>query len=196
MELGKIVADKGLDTNGDGRFDELIVDVEVTSSQAIEVQFGGILLAGENSIRANPDHTTLTPGKQTIQISFNGQLIGDTEVDGPYQVGAVWIAEPDKSIVTIVDPDEMLDYQEFTYSTEAYKAIDFEFTAASMIDDYSHEGVDSDGNGLYEALVINVPLKIKLPGTFLVEGDLYDGLGNFVGQASWTGSDSSGLVEI
>ena len=47
-----------------------------------------------------------------------------------------------------------------------------------------------------KSIIINVPLDIKRSGTFLVEGDLYDGLGNFVGQASWTGSDTVAALKF
>ena len=43
---GDIVSEAGIDENGDGRFDKLVVTVELTSSVACQYQLGGLLLAG------------------------------------------------------------------------------------------------------------------------------------------------------
>ena len=92
--------------------------------------------------------------------------------------------------------EKMLDYQEYTYSTQAYSASQFKFMAAAIVDEYTHQGVDANGNGLYEAILVNIPLKINLPGTFTVEGDLYDGQGAFVGHATWTGSEPAAALQF
>ena len=166
FELGDILGEDGLDRDGDGRFDELIVKFEVTSSQAGEYQIGGWLRAGENTFRSSTAKVTLTRGKQTIQIAFDGQQIGDNAVDGPYQVQALWVASPDQPILTIVDPAKMLDYQEYEYSTKAYKAGQFKIQAAAIAEGITHQGIDENGNGLYESILVNVPLKISIPGSF------------------------------
>jgi hypothetical protein len=196
VRIGDIISDYGVDRDDDGHFDELILEVEVTSGEAAKIQFGGLLQMGDLPIRAYPQELMLKKGVQTIQIAFDGQQIGDQSVDGPYQVTALWAADPDLAILHVVDPDKMLDYQEFTYFTGEYKAVEFEYLDAAFTGDYSHTGVDRDGNGLYESIIINAPLDIKRPGTFLVEGDLYDGLGEFVGQASWTGSDANASLQF
>jgi len=195
VTFGKIVSDSGLDLNKDGRFDELIVKVKVSSLFAGDYKLGGQLLVGDKTINANADKIHLNKGTQTVSFSFDGQSIGNNQINGPYQVKALWIAKPDQSDIIIV-PDQMPAYHQYTYSTKKYRADDFIVLAASIVDNYSHEGVDSDGNGLYDSIIVNVPLKIAISGTYTLEGDLHDGLGAFVGHATWTGSDSNASLEF
>jgi len=185
--LGRIVEDSGKDRDGDGRFDELMVTFEVTSSQAGEFQFGGWLRAGENTFRSAETHVDLTHGRQTIRIAFDGQQIGDNAIDGPYQVEAMWVAPPDQ-LVQVVDPQKMLDYREYQYFTKTYKANQFEIQAAAIAEGITHQGIDEDGNGLYEMIQVNIPLKVSIQDSYTVEGDLYDGQWNFVAHAKWNGS--------
>ncbi len=195
VQLGDITSDHGNDLNGDGRFDELVVEFNVTSSMAGEYQFGGSLQVGENTFRSSDAQITLEPGEQTIQITFDGQHIGDSALDGPYQVIALWVAKPDQSLI-LIDPEKVLDYQKYTYSTQAYTTNQFMIQPAVFADGYTHQGVDADGNGLYDSVQVNVLLTINIPGSYTVEGDLYDGQGNFVNHASWTGNDANGVLQF
>ncbi len=65
---------------------------------------------------------------------------------------------------------------------------------ASFSDVYSHQGLDTDGNGLYDALIVNVGLNIAVPGNYRVEASLYDSQRNLVGRASTTGSSSTAAL--
>ena len=195
VQLGKIISDAGQDGNGDGRFDELVINVELNSSKTGEYQIGGLLRVGEEQIRAQLARVTLTPGFQTIRVSFDGQLIGDNQVDGPYQVEAIWVAPTDQAISELALPEEMAAYRNYSYLSHAYKASAFAVRAASIAGNYSYMGTDTDANGLFEAITISVPLSIAIPGTFNVEADLYDGQGVFVGHAKWTGSGPVASLE-
>jgi peptidoglycan/xylan/chitin deacetylase (PgdA/CDA1 family) len=187
-KLGKVVSDQAFDRDGDGRYDELVVKVEVTSPDAGEYKFGGYLRAGDQTFRTDTDPIQLAKGTQTIDIAFDGQQIGDSRENGPYQVQALWIGRSDQPFLQVIAPDKMLDYQSYTYTTQAYQADAFKVLAASFTDTYSDEGIDQNGNGLFDSLSVNVPLKISIPGSYKVEGDLYDGQNAFVGHAAWTGS--------
>ncbi len=195
VQLGAITSDHGSDLDGDGRFDQLTVEFNVTSSMAGEYQFGGSLQVGENTFRSSDAQITLEPGEQTVQITFDGQHIGDSALNGPYQVAALWAAKPDQSLI-LIDPEKVLDYQKYTYSTQAYTTNQFMIQPAVFADGYTHQGVDADGNGLYDSVQVNVLLTINIPGSYTVEGDLYDGQGNFVNHASWTGNDANGVLQF
>ena len=196
IRLGEIVSDQGVDQDGNGRFDELVVDVKVASSQEGVYQFGGWLQAGEKLIRARTDPIFLIEGTQTVQISFDGQEIGNNKANGPYQVVNLWVAEPEQRIAKLVLPEETLDYQKLAYLTTAYSAGDFEVQAASLAGNFAHRGLDTNGDGYYESLVIDVPLKISYPGTYRLEGDLYDGQGKFLGHANWMGTDVNASLQF
>ncbi len=197
IELGKIVADTGIDNDGDGYFDELAVKFEVTSSVERDIQFGGYLIIGESKLRGATESITLKPGKQIVEMSFNGFEIADSKVDGPYTVKALWAAEPDQTDLAFIDPEKTLDYQSYSYSTQAYDYTQFKILAATIDSDgISHIGIDKDKNGLFESIVINIPLIIDIPGRLTVDGDLYDSKGDFVGNATWTGIDAEAKLQF
>lgn len=195
IKLGKIISDAGQDQDGDGRFDELIVEVEITSSKADEYQLSGSLLAGEEHIRAQYSTVALKPGLQTIRVAFDGQLIGDNQADGPFEVEAIWVAPTDQAISELALPEEMAAYQSYSYLSSPYKANDFTVRAASIDGNYTYIGKDLNANGLIDTITISVPLNIAIPGTFKVESDLYDGMGRFVGHADWTGRGAVASLE-
>ena len=131
---------------------------------------------------------SLWKGTQTVRLAFDGQLIGDNRVNGQYKVQALSVTLPDTQISPIIEPTETLSYHDYTYQTRLYKASDFIVTAALFSENISHQGIDENGNGLFESITIDIGLNISIPSTFLVSGDLYDGQGNYLGNATWTGT--------
>ncbi len=195
MQLGNIVSDAGLDQNGTGRFNRLVVNFELTSSVSGEYQLGGWLRAGNKLIRADYSKVALIAGTQTLQITFDGQQLGDNKVNGPYQVEAIWAAPAGQSVSDQALPEEMAAYQTYTYASQPYQASAFTVKAASIAGNYSYTGKNANANGLFGSIAISVPLSIAIPGTFTVEGDLFDGQGGLVGHAQWTGSGSVASLE-
>ncbi len=195
--FGKIISDTGIDHDENGYFDELIVKFEVTSSVENDVQFGGFLDVGGREIRGSTESITLKPGKQIVEISFNGIEIADSKVDGPYKVEALWAVEPDQTYLVIVDPEKTLVFQPYSYSTQVYDYTQFKILAATIDSDrISHSGIDKDKNGLFESIVFNIPLNIEIPGRLTLTGDLYDSVGGFVGNATWIGFDTAAKLQF
>ena len=98
VQFGPVVNDYGLDTDGNGRFDELIIDVEVTASQPGHYILGAILgLPGDptpyGGLYSSNLSVDLVAGTQTVQLSFDGLAIGSYKVNGPYQVTGLWITD-------------------------------------------------------------------------------------------------------
>jgi hypothetical protein len=197
VRLGKIVTDTGIDNNGDGYFDELVVKFEVISPMSRDIQFGGLLNVGTSKLRGATSTITLKPGKQIVEITFNGMEIANSKANGPYLVEALWAAEPDQTDLAFIDSERTLAYQLYDYSTQAYDHTEFKILAATINSDgISHSGIDLDNNELFESIVIQIPLIIDIQGSFTVDGDLYDGNGDFVGNASWTGIEAEAKLQF
>ncbi len=161
-----------------------------------QYQFGGSLKVGDTTVRGVTQPISLKSGKQTVLVPFDGQQIGDSAANGPYLVQALWAQPGDQAIPIIIEPSAMQGYQDYTYATSAYQAGQFKVAAASFADQYAYTGIDVDGNGLFELIKINTPLNIAIPGSFSVEGDLYDAQGDFIGHASWAGNDAAASLEF
>jgi hypothetical protein len=192
--LGEIISDSGLDLDNDGRYDQLVITFELTSDMAGEFQLGGLLRAGDKQIRSEVTRVVLVEGLQTGQISFDGQLVGDNQIDGPFQIEAIWVAPAEKAVAGTVFPDEMTAFKTFSDTTQPYLANDFLVQAAYIGSNFSYTTETNPVNRLVESITISVPLAVALPDTFRVEGDLFDGLGEFVGYAEWIGDGSEAFL--
>jgi hypothetical protein len=198
------VRDYGLDTDGDGYFDQLVIDLEVTAAQP-----GSYWLRGQ----LGPDHyvprlmgmgglivvaitqADLAAGANSVQLRFEGLRISAAKVDGPYLLKYL-------SITDVSDPEpnqfvtEALGQWNSIYTTAAYRAGQFQNQGALFSDRISEAVVDADGDGRFEALTLNIGLDIFKPGTYTVQGDLYNSEEQFVAQASWTGSGSTASLQF
>ena len=195
IQFGNILKDYGLDTDQNGKFDQLAIDVEVISAVRGDYQLTGQLLAGEKTFRGGST-ITLGLGKQVVTLTFNGLSVGNNQAKGPYELQALWIADKDALVGPFYMPEEMEAFQTFSYKTGRYKADEFEVTPALFTDIYSYQGVDKNHNGLYEAITVDIGLNIITNGAYQVEGDLYDVQGKYVSHASWTGNKSVASLQF
>jgi hypothetical protein len=196
VQFGQVVTDYGIDLDNDGYFDQLVIEVEVIATQPGDYWIQGMLgsdhfeqfaLVGTGGdISASVVHTHLTEGLQTIQLVFEGTDISLMRVDGPYTLD-LWITDVENPGPTEFN-QEWLDFRDRAYTTAAYQATDFETFGAMLTDTYSHYSVDSDGNGYPDTLIVETSIDVQDAGTYTVIGDLYDNLGEWVAQATWSGS--------
>jgi PKD repeat protein len=198
------VDDYGADLDGDGYLDQLVVEIEVDAPQVgtywIQGQLGDdhdlpALLGTDSLIAATVVRADLAEGANTVRLPFEGLRISAAKVDGPYVLQYLSITDVDDP-----GPDDFvnnaLGQWSALYTTAAYGAHDFETLGAVLSREITEKGLDADGNGLYEALTLNVGLDIFTPGTYTVQGALYDSTGGFAAQATWTGKDSTASLQF
>ncbi|MEK6851038.1 MAG: hypothetical protein AABY30_00715, partial [Candidatus Thermoplasmatota archaeon] len=210
-------SDYGFDTDGDGRFDWLVVRMDLTVDEANYYNvwatlgtkdpfgrgcdFGGPmpLLPEMPNTRCGPDgrcgmeypvedvvypiswasvREFFEAGDPTVALAFNGTDIGFAGVDGPYEVQAYvsadggWIGYADGARPGIVPP--MPEGWTWEYTTGAYEASDFEEPrfAIRFIGTHADEGLDLDGDGLFDYLVATAEAEVNLAGTYSFDGSL------------------------
>jgi hypothetical protein len=203
VQLGQVVADYGVDLDGNGRFDQLVIEVEVNVTQPGYYSMGGLIdsdkftsYAKIEGIASATRYTYLAVGDQTVTLVFDGVSIAQARVDGPYEVKGLWISDLDLDSDPIDLATNTLDRKDPGYLTAAYTVNDFETLGATLMDQYSERGEDRDQDGRYESLTIDVELAISTPGTYKVMGDLYDARGRFLSQATWIGSGSPASLQF
>jgi hypothetical protein len=163
-------SDYGLDTNADGLFDYLVIDVSVNITSPGFYQIDGILRDNLlNFIGSAYNWTYLNTGIQTVELRFVGWRIYNHGVNGPYDVS---LNLRDQSF-NVVDTD--------TYLTSAYAWTQFP-PASSFHPPHDDHGEDTNGNGLYDYLVVDVSVNITTAGWYDVLGSLYDGMMNYITQ--------------
>lgn len=102
----------GVDTNANGKYDVLRVRAEVLALQAGFYEWSAILAdpAGNEIAFASSGGQFVT-GSNFMTLEFDGNLIGQHGVNGPYSVRSVILFGANKSIIV----DRLFDTQAFSY---------------------------------------------------------------------------------
>lgn len=204
VQLGNVVNEYGVDTNGNGRYDRLVLEVEVTAAQPgsywlraelVPSQFepsldhmGGLIATA----LANPN---LTAGTQIVPLVFAGTEIATKRVAGPYVLNGLWITDvPDPAPDVFMN--ESLAYRANLHTTRTYAANNFEDYGALLSNQYTHRPVDSNGDGRVDTLTISTGIEVSQPGNYMVEANLYDSQGEFISQATWSGAGPSVTLQF
>jgi hypothetical protein len=204
------VDDYGVDLDGDGYFDQLVVEVAFDLGDAqpgiywIQGELGvdrqepaqawiGDLIAStvvQVDLGAEADSET-----NVVRLLFDGLRVSAGKVDGPYVLKYL-------SITNVDDPEtddfvnQSLGRWMSLYDTDSYQFRDFQNWGALLSGQVSERGLDADADGRYEALILDVGLDIFEPGSYTVAGELHDGQGNSVGRATWTGTGSTAALQF
>ena len=163
-------SDYGSDTDGDGLYDYLTIEVGVNVAAAGNYGIYGELYDEYGSWidYEGRDYVYLNTGNQTVQLDFSGIAIRQNEVNGTY----------DLRYLRLYDDDwNQLDYTYNAYTTAHYNYTDFQRPPAEFSDIYSDYGADTDGDGLYDYLIIDVGVNVAMAGKYMIEGSLYDKYG-------------------
>src|SRR5438034_2743517 len=169
-------SDAGVDTDGDGLFNVLRISMRVNVTEAgLYSIYGTLYDPFFGFIDSSATTVTLGVGVQTVALDFAGWKVRQHGVDGMYTA----------SLNAFDASGQPLDSD--TYTTQAYQALDFDTPPAALAPPHSDAGVDRDGDGLYNAIDVNVSLAVDEAGTYRLSAALYDSTLNFsLGFASTT----------
>ena len=183
--------DSSLDANGDGQSATLRITVGVNVSTPAQYTLIGWLRDSNGvdfawaSVRAD-----LTAGAQSGELDFDGKLFQMHGVNGPYTLHHIELRVSEGSAVAA--------FADNVYTTAAYAAGSFTPPAVSLTGSYSDHGVDTDSDGLYNALDVTVDIQINTPGAYTVQGWLYDANGQPIAggdaRAAFTNSGTQTLA--
>jgi hypothetical protein len=176
--------ERAVDTNGNGFFDAVLVDVVIDVLEAGDYDVVGDLYTGSGEKAADGVFTTLadgTPfvtGVQTVTLTFDGKTLREAGSDGPYVLDHL---EVDHHAAEFDFP-MTVDAARTVYTTTAYTADQFEGDALRALT-ASDRAADLTGDGLYDSLTISVTFDVLQPGLYEWHGLLVDGAGAQVAQA-------------
>lgn len=173
-------SDSGIDSDGDGLFNVLRVEVPVDITAAT-----GYRLVGELTDSAGNKLTTsvagsLAVGATTLALDFDGQSLFRTGVDGPYEISLRLVEESELEILPV-------DERPNAHQTASYSFRAFQHAALSLNGDGGAQGVDLDGNGRFDLLNVAVGVEVLRGGFYQWSGRLTDRNGKELGFNSRTG---------
>lgn len=181
-------ADRGLDTNGDGLFDTLFGQREIEIEQEGLYEMGAVLYGNGGSVQVPMatarNNVHLGTGRNTVAINFSGQRISSAGINGPYTVTLSWSRDGS-------DPDQPPSPSWVTapYASSAFKQLDAVFSG-------SWSGVPAEPDPvLNKYLQVTVPLDIRQPGTYSIDGYLQDPAGNTIAHAMHTENYGAGPAQ-
>ena len=166
-------SDRGVDTDGDGRFDYLAVDASVSVARAGTYTVSGVLRDNPPvSVIATATNTSrLAVGASTVRLVFSATDIRVAGRNGPYEANLTLATSTGVQIDT------------GTHVTGTYFLSDFDPLNAAFAPPHASYVVDLDGDGFNDYLVVNAFVTVTDPGMYSVSGDIA-----FVGLTStWRG---------
>jgi hypothetical protein len=177
----------GVDTDGDGSYDYLRVQAEIAVIAGGEFHLLARLYdQSSNAVAWTNERFTLEEGLQSITLDFDGLTIRQQGVDGPYKM-------------TLLLDDQFgaeIDHEYNAYTTAPYAYTDFEGKDASFSTIYSDYGTDTDGDGYYNYLTIEVGVNVITAGDYIIEAGLYDSAGIAIEMTAISSHLDAGSQEV
>ena len=154
------IRDFGQDTNGNGLFEKLIVEVPLSIGAAGTYQFSAVLRDSSGNTLNASITAPLTTSSTFIDIPFDGATLNARGVNGPYQIIALNMGQ--------VVNQTLVPIQETTtvYTTGSYLYTQFEGAALSLISGGSAAGIDTNANGKYDLLRVSLPVNARFAGFY------------------------------
>lgn len=152
----------GEDLNGDNRYDYLRVDVRVNVLVPGQFTVEGLLHDASGVTFITNDMVTFPAGigLNIVTIRFRGSDIFDSQIDGPYQV-------------TLRLFDDTLTFLEGdSYLTVPFSYVEFGPIFA-FVPPHTDVGLDTDGNGRFNFIQVNISANVSQAGTFVLFGVIY-----------------------
>jgi hypothetical protein len=172
--------DGGMDTDGDGLFDQLTVQVEVDIALEGACNFKAALRLPERyrAVQDMVPRSTASQyfpagGRHVVPFNFSGTVFRILQLDGPY------------TLLLDAFSERVLFVANGTYTTKAYLSTQFEsgrlparFSGGAAV-----EAMDRDQNGRYEVLKVTAPVEVSSAGSYQLAGTVF-AAGRFV---TWAG---------
>src|SRR5438105_394837 len=156
-------SDSGYDANGNGLFDFLLVNASVQITAPGNFTVSGTLHDANNTLQIyNLTSAGLPAGPANLTIWFDGRPINQSGIDGPYTV----------DLVLFNENFSLLDFG--THTTQPYSHLDFDPVPAFMTPPHPDSGQDTNANGLFDLLNVDVQVQVNVPANYSASAFLHD----------------------
>jgi hypothetical protein len=184
------ISDHGVDADGDGRFDQLVIDVglEVDVESVYRV-FGTLSDGAGTAIQQLRVEQQLAPGPQTVALAFDGAALFALGHDGPFLLEDLVVEDVATETGLAVGP---------TYTTAAYLHSDFQRPPLLLTGRTSDHGAHTVHMERlpFEELVVEVEVDTMVAVEAEAAAKLYAEDGTFVAVANTASSLEPGLVMV
>lgn len=186
--------DAGVDTNLDGLFDAIRLDVGVTVDGAGTYDvFAELRSATGGAVRSGA-RANLVAGTQTVGLAFAAADIRNHLVtDGPWQIRDVrLVAVPADPAAAELLADRIDDFG----LTNAYTLAQLQRPITLIVHGITEAASDTNGNGLFDLLSVTFQVDTRTAGFYTWTGDLRAPDGTVLGVASNRGFLNAGVTPV
>lgn len=164
-ELTNNYSESVTDTDGDDLYDYLVLTTQVQIAQPETYQLLAWIEDGSGTkIAWAGREISLAAGTHDIDLLFDGRILRASELDGPYTIAKVKLL--------LSEHNALLDAAENVLITSAYAHTSFDSGAVVLDDSYVESVQDSDSDGLFDLLRIDVAATVEIAGTYEFIGEL------------------------
>jgi len=157
-------SDYGNDSDGDGLYDYLIIEVSVYArTTGWYYVYGNLMTPTDLSIEWAGNEAYVYAGTtEVVELEYHGFQIRGTEMDGPY------------GVELFLYDNYWVERCQGSYETSSYLYNDFAMIPGEFVIPFNDEAVDEDLDGSYDHLTIDVNVNVNRAGQFFMGASLYD----------------------
>jgi len=166
------INEQGVDFDGDGYFDELVINFTINVTENGYYEFISGLKDYENwgSIDYfESEEVFLEEGLNYLSLHFDGREIRE------YGIATYYI--PYINFYNVYDNDKYYNFDAYYYPND-YSYNDFELPFVTNVSGVSEYLIDDDDNGDYNYLALNFTVESTEEGYYMIESTLKDSEGN------------------
>lgn len=166
--------DAGIDSNGNGLFDSLRVDVSVNVPRSSDYLVRATL-ADESGqpITAASTKATLSSGIHTLSLAFDGRAIRKSGAGGPYDIKDFVLADVGTDMAVELGASATAA----SAQTNSYTADQFERSAIEPSGSPTETPQDDNGDGHYDKLIVEIGVDLLFADYYQFELQLTDRTG-------------------
>ncbi|MBN2592068.1 MAG: hypothetical protein JXA81_01070 [Sedimentisphaerales bacterium] len=181
-----------LDGDRDGRFDQLLVTVEIEAIEPSDYLVFGCLSANGTYITQYATNNSTYPvsfavtnqsGIVDVELGFSGEHIGNSGIDGPYTV-----------TLGLFDANGFY-LDETSFETTYYAASQFGELSAELMD-ANEIAIDTNGNSLFDSLLVTAEINVFREGDYYLDATLITADGKGIVSSNANKALSVGLESI
>ncbi|MBR4104868.1 MAG: DUF2974 domain-containing protein [Thermoguttaceae bacterium] len=162
-----VYSDRGVDLDGDGKFETLTLEVGVDVAAPGAYRVAGTLVDANGKFIAfdYPVAQELEAGQGTFALTFDAIDIVAAASDGPYTLTNLRLEDASGAILNILDD---------VYETQTVYAVDDFENDVRFTGQNGATANDLDKNGLYDNLTLQIGVQVQKDGAYTLRGSLVD----------------------
>lgn len=184
--------DQGVDLDGDTLYDVVRIEVPVGVQSAGQFMvFGEIHNDSDVLVSTANASGEFGPGQQTLALDFDAEQIWSHGGSGQFSLSNVKLLDMSTTNLPV-----QIDFAARPYTTNQYRLDDFQHPAIYLTGVTRDYGVDTNNNGQFDELVVEVEIRLESGGNHSWSGQLLTEDGQEIAMYSASGNLGPGLQTI